>query len=175
MQESTKNIVNQLAAKYNVNPATIAGLIQEESGWNPTIKNPLSSARGLIQFIDSTAQGLGYDDSLDLVTQFPDVDSQLLGPVQAYFDLYAPYPSEESFILAVFLPAWRNKALTTVLPDSIKNVNPGIDTLGDYVNRVRNSMSKFQIFKDFIESEGGGISLGLIAILAIGSYMFLRK
>lgn len=172
LAKSTTSIVNRLAAKYGVDASTLVGLIQEESGWKPLVKNPVSSARGLIQFIDSTAKQLGYRDSLDLITKHPDIDGQLEGPVQKYFDLYAPYPNKEAFILAVLYPGWRNKPLDTQLPSSIKAVNPGIDTLGDYVSRVEKNIRSFSIVKDF-ESEG--LSLSLLAFCAIGLYYFFRR
>jgi hypothetical protein len=172
LPKSTSDIVNRLASKYGVAASVLVGLIQEESGWKPSIKNPLSSARGLIQFIDSTAKQLGFSSSLDLVTQYPDADSQLLGPVQKYFDMYAPFPSKEAFILSVLYPAWRNKSLSTVLPDSVRAVNPGISTLGDYVSRVLKNIRGMSIVKEF---EKDGLSIGLLVLLAVGSYFFIRR
>jgi hypothetical protein len=112
-------------------------LINFESGWNPKIKNPLSSARGLIQFMDSTAQELGYYNSQDLIDKNPTIESQLWGPVWKYLKQYMPFNTEQSLYMAIFYPKARTWSLDTEFPDSVKKVNPGIVTVGDYVNKVR--------------------------------------
>lgn len=38
----------------------------ESIGWDPKAKNPRSGARGLIQFMPSTAEGMGYKGSLGI-------------------------------------------------------------------------------------------------------------
>lgn len=174
LADSTKAIVQSMADEFGIDPALIVGQIQAESGWDPKIKNPLSTARGLIQFLDATAQGMGFDGSLDLVTQYPDIDSQLSGPVTQYWRMYAPYSNDNEFILAVLLPALRKKSLDTVLSPTIQKANPGLTTLGDYVTYVKKHLSSFAIVKDFLTSEGGGISLGLLLIVGVG-FMVLRK
>jgi hypothetical protein len=163
-----------MASEFGVDPALIVGQIEAESGWQPQIKNPNSTARGLIQFLDATAQGMGFDGSLDLVTQYPDIDSQLSGPVTQYWRMYAPYSNDNEFVLAVLLPALRKKPLDTVLSASIQAANPGISTLGDYVNYVKSKLSAFAVVKDFLTSEDGGISLGLLLLVGVG-FMVLRK
>src|SRR4030066_1785167 len=121
----------------SVNPEWLWNLISFESNWNPLAKNPYSSARGLIQFINSTAISLGYTSSDDLITKNPDVKSQLLFPVKAYLMAYSPFTTEQSLYMAVFYPKARKWSLSTEFPDNIKKVNPGIKTVGDYVNKVR--------------------------------------
>jgi soluble lytic murein transglycosylase-like protein len=39
-------------------------LINFESAWNPKARNPASGARGLIQFMPSTAEGMGYKGTI---------------------------------------------------------------------------------------------------------------
>lgn len=111
-------------------------LINFESGWNPQAKNPLSSARGLIQFVDSTARGLGLEDSADLVSKYPDRISQLRGPVYNYLSAYTPFTTKQSLTMSVFYPAYRSVDPDTVFPDSVLRVNPGINTPADYMNFV---------------------------------------
>jgi soluble lytic murein transglycosylase-like protein len=41
-------------------------LINFESAWDPKAKNPASGARGLIQFMPSTARDMGYKGSLGI-------------------------------------------------------------------------------------------------------------
>jgi soluble lytic murein transglycosylase-like protein len=55
------------AAKANgLDPALLAGLIKQESGFNPTAGSP-AGARGLAQLMPATAAGLGVTDVLDPV------------------------------------------------------------------------------------------------------------
>ena len=56
------------ASNHGVNPDILASITKIESGFNPKAKNPLSSARGLGQFINSTAKQYGLkNDGTDSV------------------------------------------------------------------------------------------------------------
>jgi len=132
-------IAEQVAKEFGVPFKVLDVLIKFESNWNPQAKNPKSTARGLIQWIDSTAQSMGYGSSLDLVNQHPTIASQLQGPVRQYFRKYAPYANENEFIGAVFYPAYR-RDLSKVLPAAVQKVNPGIRTMGDYIAGVRGKL-----------------------------------
>lgn len=126
----------EVIAKYlGVLTDDLYNLIKFESGWNPLAKNPLSSARGLIQFTDKTAQSLGYRDSTDLIAQHPTVQSQL-PVVKKYLAQYRPFKTKQSLYMAVFMPAARNLSPDTVFSKTIQNVNPGIHTISDYVRFV---------------------------------------
>jgi hypothetical protein len=122
------------AQKIGIPARWLFGLVRAESGWNPQAKNPRSTARGLIQWIDSTARGLGYRDSLDLVTRHPTRESQLAGPVVAYLSKFRPIRSAEELAAANFYPAYRGK-LDAALPAAVQRANPGIKTLRDYYTR----------------------------------------
>ncbi len=125
----------ELASRYKTDPNFIWNLIQTESGWNPQAKNPNSSARGLIQFIDSTAKDLGYASSLDLVTKHPTIESQLAGPVKKYWDSWAPFRDALDLAACNFYPAYRHKP-DAVLPEKVLKANPGIRSIRDYYNKV---------------------------------------
>jgi hypothetical protein len=53
--------VNTLASDFNIPPDDVFRVIEFETAgsWSPSIKNPGSTATGLIQFLESTARGLG--------------------------------------------------------------------------------------------------------------------
>lgn len=57
--------VNDAAAQNGIPPAILAGLIQTESSWDPSIVNSSSGATGLGQFLPSTAKEQGLSDSTD--------------------------------------------------------------------------------------------------------------
>src|SRR5687768_2873369 len=73
------------ARVINCDPRDLRGLIEFESGWDPAAKNPISGARGLIQFMNATALGLRYDNADQIVLLHPTRESQLLGPVIRHF------------------------------------------------------------------------------------------
>jgi soluble lytic murein transglycosylase-like protein len=53
-------MIQDAGAKYNIDPAIIAGLIETESAWNPNAVSS-SGARGLTQFMPGTASDFGVD------------------------------------------------------------------------------------------------------------------
>lgn len=124
-----------IAANLGVNQSDLYKLIKFESGWNPRIKNPRSSARGLIQFTDKTARSLGYRDSLDLVAQHPTVTSQL-PVVYRYLSQFKPFTGKQSLYLSVFYPVARYWSPGRSFPQFVRSANPGINTPADYVNKV---------------------------------------
>jgi len=144
--------MNATAAALGVPASWLAGVINFETAgtWNPQIKNPLSSARGLIQWIDSTARGMGYDSAAALVAAHPTIESQLSGPVLKYFKPYMPFKTEQEFYFTVFFPKYRKAAMDTVIyaddaaaRAKFQAANPGIVTVGDYYSKLKKAFSKF--------------------------------
>lgn len=172
--------LRDVAAALGVPPGWLYAVINFETAgtWDPAIKNPRSSARGLIQFMDATAQGMGYRDSADLVTKHPTIEAQLRGPVLKYFQPWKPFHTEQEFYFSVFLPKYRRASLDTVIfenaPDTqakFRAANPGIKTVGDYYHKLRAAFAKVS---------GGkppGTALGAVALLALAvtSLFFLRS
>jgi hypothetical protein len=124
------------AQRLGIQVDWLLAVIQNESGGDPKIKNPKSSARGLIQFMDSTARGMGYNSSQDLVNRFPSFESQVEGPVVAYYRSYGPWASRDEFLGTAFYPAYRRGKLDVVLPADVRAANPGYNTLRDYARKV---------------------------------------
>lgn len=62
------NVIDALTRagqKHGIDPQILQTIAQIESGGNPNAKNPNSSAGGLFQFIDSTAQQYGLQNKFD--------------------------------------------------------------------------------------------------------------
>jgi hypothetical protein len=154
----------QTAIAAGVDPGDLARVIQYESGFDPMAKNPdpASTARGLIQFIDATAQGMGYRDSLDLVTQNPSIEQQLSGPVREYLIAGGPYLDSGDLWLQVFYPAAREWPRDQQFPWDVQEKNPDIRTPQDYINRVR-----------AMDLPGQLAGIGIAAILGVGMLVWL--
>lgn len=137
LSTSEREALFSLSSDLDVAPKTLAAEIQFESGWNPQIKNPRSSASGLIQFMDATARGMGFPGgSAELVRKFPTVETQLLGPVRRYLQMWAPFPTDQSLFMAVFYPAYRRVRPDKPFPRKVQEANPGIVTVQDYLDHV---------------------------------------
>ena len=162
-------------------------VIGAESGWRPTAANtqPGQTAKGLLQWVDTSARELGYRDSLDLITKHPTAESQLSGPVVAWFKkMGGPYNTEQKTYLTVFLPKYRSAALDTVIETKYQAVNPGIKTVGDYIDFVRTSSRKNGYPIESLpasssaivpEEEGITADIGLLFLGIAALYLFFRR
>jgi len=181
--ENDLKVLAEVAGKLGVPPDWLFAQINFESGgsWDPKIKNPNSSARGLIQFMNSTALNMGYKDSLDLVEKNPTISSQLRGPVFEYYKQFMPFPNSQSFFLSVFLPKYRNASPDTVIyhddvtrKKSFQSANPGIKTVGDYTEKL---MLKFLKGKKPTIPEAGKIFTKVLFSVAMvaGIFLLIKK
>jgi hypothetical protein len=165
LTDSQATALNETAIIVGANPESLYRLILFESGWNPQAKNPTSSARGLIQFIDSTARDLGFSDSLDLVTKYPDIESQLRGPVAEYLAQWGPYPNDQALFMGVFYPAAIHWDPDQPFPAWVTNANPGIATPADYMAMVYKAQPVSD--QQILAAITPGKVLGLTGILLI--------
>ena len=131
-----KNILKYVADRLNVHHEWLFNLIRFESNFNPKAQNPYSTAKGLIQFTDSTAKRLGYASSRDLINKHNTIESQLMVPVYRYLKQFAPFPTKQSLYMSVFYPAYRNVSQYKIFPLNVRKVNPGINKPLDYINKV---------------------------------------
>jgi hypothetical protein len=144
IQSTAKATLQIIASRLGLNVNDLHRLIQFESKWNPAAKNPLSSARGLLQFTDSSAVSLGYKNSLDLVNKNPTIEDQLF-VVEKYLSRFKPFSGKQSLYMAVFYPAARNWNPGQLFPASVRAVNPGINTPRDYIRYVDGTIQKLAI------------------------------
>lgn len=153
------NVSNRLG----IQPGTLDMLIEFESKWNPKAANPYSSAKGLIQFIDKTARGLGFASSQHLVNSFPTVVGQLRGPVYRYLVKHKPFSTDQSLFMAVFYPKAKTWPLHKEFPQYVQKVNPGIRTVNDYMQKVYKKLGLTKV------------SPLLILLLGIGVFYILKN
>ena len=170
--------LREVAAALGTTEDKLAALVEFESEWDPQASNPRSSAKGLLQFMDLTAREMGFASSRALVDAFPDVESQLRGPVLWYLRPMAPFHTLQSLAMAVFYPAFRNASPDTVFPFKVRQANPGIVTVSDYVRHVESRLERARAaLAHFISSAGehpgtvAGVVVGLVGIAALAKWL----
>jgi hypothetical protein len=131
-----ESALNYVSSSLGISAESLMKLINFESSFNPSATNSKTKARGLIQFMPDTAREMGFKDADELVTKYPDVESQLRGPVLSYLSQYKPFSNPQSLYLSVFYPAFRYSPLDTAFPSKVQSQNPGINYIGDYVSKV---------------------------------------
>lgn len=138
-------IIREAAAQIGTRPEWLDALINFETGgtYDPMVINSFDpEAKGLIQFRDEAAQDLGFVDSTQLVSVYPDFETQMLNAVVPYFKLQQKqfsipsYMDRQSLYMAVFYPAYATKPPKTEFPEYVQKANPGITTIQDYIEFV---------------------------------------
>lgn len=120
-QEAFGNKVIAIAADLGLQPDWLMIVMNNESGLNHRIKNPNSSATGLIQFIETTAKRLGT--STAALKEMTNVEQ--LDYVKKYFGLYAQKINNAAdAYLAVFYPQALFEADNWSFPDWAVKANP---------------------------------------------------
>ena len=187
-----ENAMNQVAALLKMNPAWLYNVIMLESAWNPAAYNK-SGAVGLIQFMPKTLKDYGMlsaqlaakiptgktpvpesikqEVRTEFLAKYPDVVSQLQGPVLRYFRRYRDYPTEQSVYMTVLYPAYRNASLDTAFSADVQAQNPGIKTVGDYVALVQSRAKT----RDLIAKAKSPLSLLAVAAIGFAGYIGLRQ
>jgi len=121
-----------VARRVGVPPEDLAALINFESAgtFASDVKNPMSGATGLIQFMPSTAKRMGT--TTDALAQLTPV--QQMTWVEKYLSSYAGRMDDiAGLAMAVFYPAYVGRSLDTEFSAKVQRYNPGISTVGDYV------------------------------------------
>jgi len=118
--------LNRVAKKFNINANDLLAVMLVETGGTlkPDIRNSKSGATGLIQFMPSTAIGLGTTtDDLARMTR-----AQQMKYVEKYLDNKLPQGATGGQIYAaVFLPAFIKEDVLTVRGERYYDANVGLD------------------------------------------------
>ena len=173
---SEAQIISEAARRIGTKPEWLDALINFETGgtYSTTIKNPRSSAIGLIQLTNAPARDMGFSDSTSAIEAHPDFKSQMFNIVVPYFQMKKQqngidnYMKKQSLYMAVFYPAYWDWSPNTLFPAQVRNVNPGIDTPQDYINFVDK-----RIKTDTLKI-ASTISVTMIAGLALTAYLMYR-
>jgi hypothetical protein len=145
--------VREIGTNLNIDPSWLMSVMGFETGYtfSPSIKNPGSSATGLIQFVSSTAKSMGTS-----TTQLARMTAvQQLDYVEKYFNQYkGKINNLGDCYMAVFWPVAIGKPDSYVIatsPSSVYNSNSGLDvnydgkiTRGEAVARVNDSLRRGQ-------------------------------
>lgn len=113
------DLFNRAGATYGVDPSLLAAVARQESGFRATAVSP-AGARGLMQLMPATAQGLGVTDSFDpaqsvdgaarllrdLLDRFGRVDLALAGynagpGAVLRYDGVPPYPETQNYVRSI--------------------------------------------------------------------------
>jgi len=113
--------VKTVSEGFNMDPLDMLGAMYNETGgtYDPAIKNPHASATGLIQFLESTANGLGTTTAA--LAQMTRV--QQMEYVKKFFASFgwpsakAPNPTIANVYMTIFLPKFRFSALDENIAD----------------------------------------------------------
>lgn len=165
--------IREIANRLGTKPEWLDALINFETAgtYDPQIKNPYSSARGLIQVIDSTARSdFNVSDSLSLVRKYPSFNAQMENVVYPYLAKYAPFRSKQELYMAVFYPAYRKASPDTIFPEEVRRVNKNITKVQDYVDFVDR-----RVKKETLALRQKATNIGIVLIAGAGLYFLMRR
>lgn len=119
--------VKAIAARLDMVPDFIMCVMAFESGLNPAAKNPQSTATGLIQFTEATANSMGVSTAIlakmGAVAQLDYVERYFRTQIATYGKLQ----TLENTYLAVFYPVAIKNPIDWVFPDTVWKVNQIFD------------------------------------------------
>lgn len=129
--------INEMAEKYNLDPALVAAIAEQESGFNQSAQSE-AGAMGIMQLMPGTAEGLGVDPS--------DLRGNLEGGAKYLRQMLDKYDGDVEKALAAYNAG----------PGNLDSVNGDISQLsGETQKYVPSVMERYNKFKN---KSGGGIS-----------------
>lgn len=129
--------VKDISYKLGIDPSELMFVMDYESGLNPQAINSGSGATGLIQFLPSTAEGLGT--TTDALAAMSGVEQ--LDYVYDYLKTYkGDMDSVYTTYLAVFYPAALNQSDAYVFPGNVVSSNPVFFKHGNTLAAFKNGI-----------------------------------
>jgi len=119
-------LINNSADKHGIDPSLIHAVAEQESNFNPEAKGPKTrygQAKGIMQIMDETAQGLGLKNPYNAAENI-DAGAKLLAQLKDQF-------GDDKLALAAY--NWRPAALKNQLKIlKIKGIEPTWENLVAY-------------------------------------------
>lgn len=142
--------IKKYAKQYGVSPALVAGIIQQESRWNPRATSPVG-AKGLMQLMPATARSLGVSNPYD-------PDQNIMGGTKYIAQMLKTNRGNIRLALASYNAGYGNVLKYGGIP-------PFSETQG-YVRKV---MANYQNYKSKGYSNGGYITQEHLAMVGEGN------
>ena len=160
-----------VAKRTGAHPYDLANLINFESAgtFKSDVKNPVSGATGLIQFMPKTAIGLGTTTAklaqLSPVAQMAWVEKYLK-------QFSAPKGTVQGLYMSVFYPKAMRWELDREFPKIVQRYNPGITTVRDYVALATRN-AKLPSSKDVGEAKLESLPFAITRRAAVGTPLWV--
>lgn len=126
LTDSQVQVIADLASAIGTDSASLAAVIEAESSFNPTVINSTGHA-GLIQISTANVAALGYGTPQNMVANYPDIESQIPGPVLSYFqwaiNTYGAIRSFQDLSMAVYKPAYIGSTSASLPADCVAQLN----------------------------------------------------
>lgn len=179
--------IEEVARAVGTDPRWLDALINFETAgtYSTTIKNPNSSARGLIQLTDAAARDLGYADSLAAVSAHQAFDSQMEHIVKPYlvnrmqsFNKGKPLDSRKSLYMSVFYPAYMDEPVTREFPEHVQRANTY--TVGGKTVTIKTPLDYIEFVNRRIKEEAlrfpkTQAAILIMAALGVAALLLMRK
>lgn len=138
LPSSYNDLIEQASRKYGVPESLIKAVIDTESSFNPQVVSS-AGAKGLMQLMDGTAQGLGVSNSFD-PAQNIDAGTRYLSYQLKRFD------GQEKMALAAYNAGPGRVQRLGVSSDAelMNNINSLPEETRNYISKVQNARSKYE-------------------------------
>jgi len=173
-------ILVSVAKDVDADPGLLADLIQYESAqtFSPSVRNPKpgSTATGLIQFIESTAEDLGTSTAyLASLSAEEQADVWVRKYLRRVYDSRGSLAVESDLYMAVFYPAAIGQGLDYAFGPTVTAWNRSATTR-DYRDYVRSTSKLGPLLSSSSSSSAkpAAAGAGVLILLALAAYAVFR-
>lgn len=174
-----------MAERHGWDPSGIALVISQESGFNPAAVNPRSGASGLIQFMKTTAEGLGTTveaiRTMSAEEQLPYVEKffqQAMRRVPSRLEDYELIVLGRGDLVnapddAVVFPASTNPKSAYVQNRELDKAKKGFVSVGDIRAHSRNFIARAK-GQAVVVAAAAGVGVELLVLAGLGLFAWSR-